>query len=53
MTMKHERPMKPATLDKLDRNRQANAQKTPWPLKDIHKFHKGLHPSDKGQHPKR
>ena len=51
--MKHEGPVKPAKLDRLLQNREANRQKQAWPLKDIHKFDKGTRLSDKGQHPKR
>jgi hypothetical protein len=50
---KHEKPVKTQTLDQRLQNRESNRQKEPWPLKDIHKFDKGLHKNDPGQHPKR
>jgi hypothetical protein len=37
---KHERPVKPETIDKRSERREANRQKQPWPLKDVHKFDK-------------
>lgn len=34
-------PVKPATIDRRDQNKQANAQKRPWPLSQISGFDKG------------
>jgi hypothetical protein len=38
---KHEKPVKPWTIDQRDQRKQANAQKRPWPLDQIHKFDNG------------
>lgn len=45
------RTVKPTTFDRRDQNKQVNTQKQPWPLNDIHKFDRGLHKNDPGQHP--
>ena len=52
MTKPHERPVKPRTLDRRDRARQAVAQRKPWKLSEISKFDRGLHKNDPDQHPK-
>lgn len=49
--MKHERPVKAEAIDKRIQRREANRQKQPWPLKEVHKFDKGLRKDDRGQHP--
>ena len=46
MSSNKERPVKTQTLDRQLQRREANKQKEPWPLKDIHKFDKGLPPND-------
>ena len=51
MSSKHERPVKPGTIDKRIERREANKQKQPWPLSEIHKFYRGTRLSDKGQYP--
>jgi hypothetical protein len=42
MAKKRERPIKASTIDRLDKRRQANSQKQPWPLHQIQKFDKLL-----------
>jgi hypothetical protein len=34
--------VKISTIEKRLQNKAGNAQKRPWPLKDIHKFDRGL-----------
>jgi hypothetical protein len=53
MTSKHERQVKPETVDRPDLKTQANAQKQPCKPSELHKFDRGLRITDMGQHSKR